>query len=385
MLAIGQLILLKGLCMNEIAAISEEMEDLDQIDTPLTKNFEAEKQRVLFAISRNSPKRLLDRVAWILNHYTNARDSDIACQLHYWKTFQGDLYSGGNILQENYPKRERLNSITRARARVQNDLKMFIASPEVRKRRGKLEDEEKQRALEERPTFPIYCIYADESGKTSKYLLVGSVWVLRSYETIKITNAINQKKQSIGFKGEMHFKEINKGNLDTYCELLNAIIENSSSISFKGIGVLRSGLTNLDDTLNKLFYHMVIQGIKEEDTSGRAVLPRNLQFRKDSEEESKDKLSMMEIELQLRNAAKSIFNDRLYVDIVEAENSERSPLMQIADLFVSSISRYLNKGEGAEGPKDVFAKKFLQSFGVNTNSQVLDGFSDCVRFSQPKK
>lgn len=385
MLAIGQLILLKGLCMNEIAAISEEMEDLDQIDTPLTKNFEAEKQRVLFAISRNSPKRLLDRVAWILNHYTNARDSDIACQLHYWKTFQGDLYSGGNILQENYPKLERLNSITRARARVQNDLKMFIASPEVRKRRGKLEDEEKQRALEERPTFPIYCIYADESGKTSKYLLVGSVWVLRSYETIKITNAINQKKQSIGFKGEMHFKEINKGNLDTYCELLNAIIENSSSISFKGIGVLRSGLTNLDDTLNKLFYHMVIQGIKEEDTSGRAVLPRNLQFRKDSEEESKDKLSMMEIELQLRNAAKSIFNDRLYVDIVEAENSERSPLMQIADLFVSSISRYLNKGEGAEGPKDVFAKKFLQSFGVNTNSQVLDGFSDCVRFSQPKK
>lgn len=385
MLAIGQLILLKGLCMNEIAAISEEMEDLDQIDTPLTKNFEAEKQRVLFAISRNSPKRLLDRVAWILNHYTNARDSDIACQLHYWKTFQGDLYSGGNILQENYPNLERLNSITRARARVQNDLKMFIASPEVRKRRGKLEDEEKQRALEERPTFPIYCIYADESGKTSKYLLVGSVWVLRSYETIKITNAINQKKQSIGFKGEMHFKEINKGNLDTYCELLNAIIENSSSISFKGIGVLRSGLTNLDDTLNKLFYHMVIQGIKEEDTSGRAVLPRNLQFRKDSEEESKDKLSMMEIELQLINAAKSIFNDRLYVDIVEAENSERSPLMQIADLFVSSISRYLNKGEGAEGPKDVFAKKFLQSFGVNTNSQVLDGFSDCVRFSQPKK
>lgn len=370
--------------MNEVVAISEGIESLNQIEPVGAKDFEAEKQRVLFAISGNSPKRLLDRVAWILNHYTNARDSDISCQLHYWKTFQGDLYSGGNILQENYPKLERLNNITRARARVQNDLKMFIASPEVRKRRGKLEEEEKQRALEERPAFPIYCVYADESGKTSKYLMVGSIWVLRSYETIKITNAINLKKQSIGFKGEMHFKDINKGNLDAYCELLAAIIENSSSISFKGIGVLRSGLTNLDDTLNKLFYHMVIQGIKEENTSGRAVLPRNLQFRKDSEEESKDKLSMMEIELQLKNAAKSIFNDRLYVDVVEAENSERSPLMQVADLFVSSISRYLNKGEGAEGPKDVFAKQFLQSFGVNTSAQELDGFSDCVRFSQPK-
>lgn len=370
--------------MNELTATPGQAEEPDQGGVAATKDFEAEKQRVLSAISSNSPKRSIDRVAWILNHYTDARDSDIACQLHYWRTFQGDLYSGGNILQEHYPKLERLNSISRARARIQNDLKMFVASPEVRKRRGMLEEEEKQRALEERPTFPIYCVYADESGKTSKYLMVGSVWVLRSYETIKITNAINQKKQSIGFKGEMHFKEINKSNLDTYCELLNAIIENSSSLSFKGIGVLRSGLTNLDATLDRLFYHMVIQGIREEDRSGRAVLPRNLQFRKDSEEESKDKLSIMEIELQLKNAAKSVFNDRLYVDVVMAESSERSPLMQIADLFVSSISRHLNKGEGSEGPKDIFAKKFLQSFGVNTNSQELEGFSDCVRFSQPK-
>jgi len=370
--------------MNDIAATPTEDEDQEELFVTLqkkSKDKEAEKMRVLSAIASNSPARVTDRVAWILNHYPQARDSDIQCQIIYWKTFQVDLYSGGDISFENYPKLQRLHSIARARAVVQNILGLFIASPEVRKFRGKLEEEEKQRALEVRPSHPVYCIYADESGKTGKYLLVGSLWVLRSYETIKITAAINQKKKEIGFKGEMHFKEIGKGNLDAYEALLGAIIQNSSSISFKGLGVIRSGLYNVDDTLNKLFYHMVIQGISEENKSGRAVLPRNLQFRKDAEESSKDKLSIMEIELQLQNASKNLFQGNVYIDIVEAEDSSISPLMQIADLFVSSISRVLNKEEGKEGPKDIFAKKFLEAFGVDTKDEHLDGLSECVRFS----
>ncbi|KPA89375.1 Protein of unknown function (DUF3800) [Pseudomonas asplenii] len=342
---------------------------------------EAEKSRIISAIAGNSPARVIDRVAWILNHYPRARDSDIQCQLLYWKTFQADLYSGGNILIEHYPDLERLHSIARCRALVQNTHGLFIASPEVRRARGKLEEEEKQRILDARPAHPVYCIYADESGKTSKYLLVGSLWVLRSYDTMKITRAINQKKEQLNFKGEMHFKDINVGNVDTYLQLLGAIVQNSEAVSFKGLAVERRGLKNIDDTLVKMFYHMTILGIKEENKSGRAVLPRNLQFRKDSEEESKDKISIMEIELQLKNAAKALFDDNVYIDLVESEDSSISPLMQIADLFVSSISRVMNKEEGKEGPKDIFAKKFLESFGVGTSNESLEFSGDCVRFS----
>lgn len=383
-MAIGQCLVEEGIHMNEIAIIATEDPDEEaqlQALEKKGKDKEAEKLRVLSAIASNSPTRVIDRVAWILNHYPQARDSDVKCQILYWKTFQADLYSGGDISFDHYPKLQRLHSIARARAMVQNVLGLFIASPEVRKYRGKLEEEEKQRALEVRPAYPVYCIYADESGKTGKYLLVGSLWVLRSYDTMKITSAINHRKKELDFKGEIHFKEINKGNLETYLSLLGAIIQNSSAISFKGLGVLRSGLYSVDDTLNKLFYHMVIQGVAEENKSGRAVLPRNLQFRKDTEELSKDKLSIMEIELQLQNASKSIFNDNLYVDVVEVEDSSISPLMQVADLFVGSISRLLNKEEGKEGPKDIFAKTFLEAFGVDTKSEALEGLSECVRFS----
>lgn len=342
---------------------------------------EAEKIRVLSAIASNSPARLTDRVGWILNHYPAARDSDIKCQFLYWKTFQSELYSGGAIPEDKYPELEKLNSISRARASVQNTLGLFKASPEVRKHRGMLEEEEKQKALEVRPSHPVYCIYADESGKTGKYLMVGSLWVLRSYETMKITRAINLKKAEISFKGEMHFKDIDKINLEQYVTLLGVIIENSTSISFKGLGVLRSGLYSVDDTLNKLFYHMVINGIQEENKSGRAILPRNLQFRKDSEEESKDKLSIMEIKLQLQNASSTIFGGNVYVDIVEAEDSSISPLMQISDLFVSSISRVLNREKSSDHPKDIFADKFLASFGMTLKDKVLDGLSECISFT----
>ncbi|MCY1205344.1 hypothetical protein D9M72_168930 [compost metagenome] len=353
----------------------------DKVLADQRKN-EAEKVRILAAVASNAPERVIDRVAWILNHYPEARDSDVKCQLLYWRTFQTDLYNGGDIAISAYPDLQRLNSISRSRAMVQNILGLFVASPEVRRFRGKLSEEEKQKALEVRPTHPVYCIYADESGKTSNYVLVGSVWVLKSYETFKITNALNARKKEIGFEGELHFKEITKGNLDKYRAILGVIVEHSSKLSFKALAVERRGLANIDDTINKLYYHMLINGVREEDSTGRAILPRSMQFRKDAEEASKDELAMMEIKLQLENAASSIFDGRLYVDVVEVEDSGLSPLMQLADLFTGSISRALNGEAGVEGPKDVFAREFLSAFGMHASNRTLEGLSQCISYSK---
>lgn len=370
--------------MEDLDAFNDEKSEDLAADNTLEKNDknEAEKLKILSAVASNAPERVIDRVAWILNHYPEARDSDIKCQIIYWKTFQTDLYSGGDINLKNYPELQRFNSISRSRAMVQNILGLIVASPEVRRFRGKLSEEEKQKALEVRPTHPVYCIYGDESGKTSNYLLVGSIWVLRGYDTMQITNAINKKKSEIGFIGELHFKEISKSNIDQYLKILGCLVSNSSKISFKALATKRSGLSNVDDTISKLFYHMIINGVREEDSSGRAILPRNLQFRKDTEEESKDNLMLLDINLQLQNAASSIFGGRLYIDQTSTEDSSISPLMQVADLFTGSISRILNKDEGKEGPKDIFAKEFLSAFGMSSHDKSFDELSQCISFSK---
>ncbi|WP_241001719.1 hypothetical protein [Pseudomonas viridiflava] len=90
--------------MNDIAVAPTDDEDQEELLVALQKkglDKEAEKMRVLSAIASNSPTRVTDRVAWILNHYPQARDSDIKCQIIYWKTFQADLYGGGDISFEN--------------------------------------------------------------------------------------------------------------------------------------------------------------------------------------------------------------------------------------------------------------------------------------------
>ncbi|WP_083265610.1 MULTISPECIES: DUF3800 domain-containing protein [Pseudomonadaceae] len=370
---------------NSAALSSDEFEEnlIASLPPPSRmKDLEAEKLQILAAVAGNAPERVVDRVAWILNHYPEARDSDIKCQTIYWRTFQSDLYNGGDIPIVNYPQLQRFNSISRSRAKVQNVLGLFIASPEIRRYRGKLEEEEKQKALEVRPTHPVYCIYGDESGKTSKYLVVGSVWVLKSYDTLKITSAINAKKREISMEGELHFKDINRGSIDAYRSVLGSVVQNSSSLSFKALAVERTGISSVDDALTKMFYHMIIDGVKEEDSSGRAVLPRNMQFRKDTEEVSKDNLVLKDIELQLQYAAASIFDDRLHVDLVASEDSKTSPLMQLADLFVSSVSRTLNAEGAGEGPKDIFAREFLAAFGMNTKGDNLEGFSQCIKFTR---
>ncbi|MCY1561161.1 hypothetical protein D9M68_983860 [compost metagenome] len=91
---------------------------------------------------------------------------------------------------------------------------------------------------------------------------------------------------------------------------------------------------------------------------------------------------MMEIKLQLENAASSIFDGRLYVDVVEVEDSGLSPLMQLADLFTGSISRALNGEAGVEGPKDVFAREFLSAFGMHASNRTLEGLSQCISYSK---
>lgn len=117
------------------------------------------------------------------------------------KNPQSDLRNTGDIPLSAYPELQRLNLITRSRAMVQKILSLFIASPEVRRFREKLSEEERQKALEVRPTRPIYCVYAVESGKTSNYVVVGSVWGLKSYETFKIANPLKARKKKSALKG----------------------------------------------------------------------------------------------------------------------------------------------------------------------------------------
>src|SRR5262249_47402395 len=114
-------------------------------------------------------------------------------QLRYWETFVDD-YDPNAFTPDDLYRLPRLNSLSRSRATIQNKLKLFQATAAVRERRGTMSDEERERAVRE-AAYPVLAIYADESGKTQDHIVVGSLWVLRSEETLRLMKAFGMARR----------------------------------------------------------------------------------------------------------------------------------------------------------------------------------------------
>lgn len=315
------------------------------------------------AVSSNF-NTIQERVAWILNHYPDSRDSDITLQLRYWRKFESDVFNGSYVDSEDLYKLTRLTSLQRARAKIQNTYKLFQASAEIRRRRGLLEESETEAAGAQQQAESIYAVYADESGKTQEYMVVGSIWFLHPPEIGEIEFETEKLKRLHSFNGELHFQSINARKLPFYKRVADMLATESSAVSFKAISVPTRGLSNTQDTLIELYYLLLVEGIQHEHDSSRGSLPRQVQLQKDEEEQSTDNLLLRNLSDRLAQAANSRFGATLSVGDFEAVDSKALNLIQIADLFTSSVSRVLNATGQRNSPKDEFANYLLEALGM---------------------
>lgn len=342
------------------------------------ERLEAEKATVIRAVASAKFDTIQERVAWVLNHFANTRNSDITLQLKYWEHFEPDLYDSSAIKPEDMYKLTRLTSLQRARAKVQNSYGLFQASPDVKRRRGKLSEEEKERAVAQQPDHPIFAVYMDESGKTQENLVVGSVWFPHAGELGSLTLAIQDLKRRYHFKGELHFKEINASKLPFYKELARLLSREANTFSFKAVSVERRGVSSTANALKELSYVLLLNGVKHELDSGRAVLPRKLQLLKDAEEPGSDKLALAWLKDRMGAAAVNHFGGELEPDVFEVEDSELSEALQVADLFTSSINRQLNATGKRNQPKDEFAEYFLNTINLTSATTKDEGSNDNI-------
>jgi hypothetical protein len=332
-----------------------------------------ERAVLLEKLGSNITDTLNSRVAWVLNHHPATRNSDVRLQVTYWKTFDHQWVSGSSVELDNLYRLSRLTDITRARAKIQNEYHLFKATDEVRQRRGTREERERERQRHDQPGFPTLTVYADESGKTDKFLLVGTLWFLAGLDVTELAETLETWRETTGFKHELHFSEINGGNVDRYFEVLEILYARSASVSFRAIYVQRHGHSDSARALDDLFFHLLVRGVAHEHESGRAVLPRAISIWKDSEEDSRDRLMTANLMLRLRAASQSEFDGALQVSSVEVINSKKINFIQLADLFIGSLNRYLNHDPDrtSDKPKDRFARAFLEKFG-NQSNQVED-------------
>lgn len=341
---------------------------------------EEEIQQLLNNLSSANVNTLRDKVAWILNNNPKARDSDVTLMLDFWETFESHIYNGQYIKPDDLYRLTRMTSLTRERAKIQNVYKLFQASSEVRERRGTLSEEEKDKAVEDKPIgHPSVTVYMDESGKNAEQLIVGSVWFLEVGKALyDIHKKITEFKKEVNFPKEFHFAKMSRDDLPIYQRMIEIFLRESPTHSFKVISIPAKGIRNKQEALRQLFYHLIVKGIENEDKTGRAALPRVLQVWKDSEEEGADRLLIADLDDKLKQASVNLFSSNLYLDFVRCADSEHNLFLQVTDLFTASANRILNESAVVKNHKTDFAEFFLNAVGIDKSFSPNEKVGDMV-------
>lgn len=307
---------------NNAAEITEE----NKTETPEQKRLikiQREKESLMQQLTEGILTNLNSRVAFILNHYPETRDSDRLLTLRYWETYQHDLYNRGHITSDAYLKLEQQSDITRARAKIQNTYGEFQAGEKTRGRRAEREETYRtdQIQLSEDATPATYISY-DETGKTQDYVSVGGIWRSTNSDGDLRSEIMDLRKQfGMEAKDEFHFVNVDKKNIENYVQLIDVIAEHSNSIGFKALCFNQKGSgQKLEDIVTRLYKIGIYDGIQHEIDSGRIAVPRTLNIFKDKED-AKDTLLLEDLKLDVGTYIKTEYDGEVTIGAFVAVES----------------------------------------------------------------
>lgn len=353
--------------VEEIGITDESSTELHEKELKVQK----EKQELLDRVVSGQIENIKDRVAFILNYSIDSRNSDIELAWLYWQTFESDKISRNSISKEQMKEVARISSLTRIRAKIQNEYKLFQADDSVKRFRGMLEENKKSDANQDKPIgLGLYSVYIDETGKNQDYLSVGSLWILK-YE-LSVVMEFQKWKKDNGIDFEVHFTELSKNKLQLYKEFFIKFLSMFPESGFKLIVVNNKGFVDKGKAIVDLTYHLITKGVEHENNSGRAPLPRMLEVCIDQEEKGSDQLKIENIKDRLNSRSPS----SLYLNEIRALPSSQDFFLQVADLFAGSINRKLHF-PGSTNFKDEFADFVLRTLNfdmakIDTSNASID-------------
>lgn len=315
------------------------------------------------------------KVGYILNQYPATRNSDVTLIIKYWEVFHPELLENGAVSFESLYILPKFNSISRARAKIQNEYRLYQASEVVKERRAELNSEQRKSQIEDKPKESVVSIFCDESGKSQKYNLVGSLWINDSYRMFKVFKELSKWKSDENVTKELHFTNLSERDAKIAEEFIEKVLGQSDALGFKAVILDSSTVKSMspEDRNFRLHYQLVVQGIEHEVQTRRFDLPRNISLTKDKDDGS-DKLRLVELEQKLRTDCQAYFHQKITIDEVKAEESHSSIFIQLTDIFTGSINRKLNSP--GLNYKDKLAERVLDLLGIKDVHKTQDELHD---------
>lgn len=343
-----------------------EGENIDQEKLELTRQekIEAAKKELLNRVVSGNIQNIRDRVAFILNNSPDTRNSDIDLAWDYWMKFESSKLNGNFITREQHKNLTKLSSLSRIRAKIQNEYNLYQADDSVRQFRGVLNEENKKQAVADKPSgIGIYTVYIDETGKTQDFLSVGSLWLVGGINSLYANLALVEWKEKKNLDFEFHFSNCTKHRLKDFQDFFVKFLSLNPAIGFKAIVINNKGFSDKNLAITDLTTHLILRGIHHENDSGRAPLPRILQVWLDEEEKGSDNIKIENIKERLKG--QNI--EGLHIGDFQAVESKNNFYIQIVDLLTSSINRKLHYPGGIHH-KDELADFVLSCLGFDINS-----------------
>lgn len=364
---------------DELIEITKKKEELSKEEKKKIR-IESERKDLLSTITSGSYRNKKDKVAFLLNIFPQTRNSDVSLAIKYWEVFQGDVYSGGAIEIEQLFKLERLTTVARIRAKIQNEYGLFRAEEKIRRRRKKLEEDARDVLGTDIPSQPIIQIYADETGKTADNVIVGSVWFLEGIHTAKLYTEIETWKREKKWKREFHFTQMGRKDLPVYREFIDFLSDRAAYLSFKAISFNQSGSSRtIEDIVLNLYRHLILSGIQHEIVTGRVSLPRDLYLTID-EEDGIDDITLSDLKLKTQSQINSTHDGKIRVQNMDKADSKHSYFVQIADLVSGAINRKLNPTDG-RNHKDELSEYIIEKLSLNLDFDDFCGEDAAVLLS----
>ena len=361
-----------------LSAMDEEIHeeaDTEEFQEEIDEEKESERRKkgdeLWLAVQKGNTKHLITKVASVLNRFPETRNSDVALMIKYWEVFEG--HRGNSVSFEKIFEMERLTSIARVRAKIQNEYGLFNGDKKVRRYRKDIEEKQKEFHIATKPSVDYISIFADESGKNDKFAIVGSAWVLAGEGelNLELVNwAQDRKKVDDKCPDEFHFSKIsNNGvNLQVYIDYIDFAVAKGHMVGFKAIAVNQTKLNmSIDEINTELFYQLVRVGIEHEKTTNRIQMPKQIAYFKDKEE-GESALRINQIQQSLIDNFKLHYDEELRLNTFRSLDSRLSRLIQVADLFTASVNRVINHQnkfpDSKKNAKDEFAKYIFDMLNI---------------------
>jgi hypothetical protein len=352
----------------------------EEIDHKKLAKVEREKKDLLSSLAGADFSKQKTKVAYILNLYPEARNSDITLTLKYWETFQATIYNSNGILPKDLFRLERMHYLVRARAKIQNEYNLFNANSDIKRFRRKHEETMNEAVLTDASPRQLVHVYADETGKTQTYVVVSSVWVLTGRAVFTVSQAISSwKENSHWAKREVHFSKFGKRDLEPLKDYLGVIVQNREFLSFKSIAVKRAHTKrSIEDVVEKLHEHMLIRGAEHEIETKRMGLPQKIEVTLDNEQ-SLDSIALDELKRRVNDNYTKSYGEGIEITQVETISSRNSPLVQLSDLVAGAMNRKLNHS-GDRNYKDEMADLVIQMLDLNLEEENVEGLDVSALF-----